>query len=118
VELPKDSPLGDLRLDEVLDEYDGPKLFTAKNASGAYYRALWVMDEAEAQSSWLYVPISKRKIETLKSGAIPIRSVYQNASDGWVFRLVVGDNGVVLSFTEITSQNIGLQAFVWVAVMG
>lgn len=105
--IPIDTQLGRLRIDRVLDEYDGPRLFVAKNSSGACFLALWVETVVEGEL-WIYAPISENRLRGLVSGAIPIRDIYTSASDGWIFRIILGDSGRIVKFSPVRLSELDL----------
>lgn len=82
--LPLNTLLGRLKIVEVLDWYDGPRLFIAENASGNRYIAFWA-DEQDDESLWLYSSVSESRIASLVSGKFDLRSTYTNPEDGVIF---------------------------------
>jgi hypothetical protein len=78
--------LGKLHILEVLDWYDGPRLFIAENASGNRYISFWA-DELDDGSLWLYVSVSESKIDTLLAAQIDLRQLYVEAEDGIIFKV-------------------------------
>ncbi len=86
--LPKNTPMGRLRLAEVLDSYDGPKLVIARSEIGTAYLGLWV-ETLEAGDVWLFVPMSEQRRVELLEGEISLRDAYFEAEDGFVFRVVM-----------------------------
>jgi hypothetical protein len=94
--LPLNTFLGKLRIVEVLDWYDGPRLFIAENASGSRYIAFWA-DEQGMESVWLYSSASENKIDSVISGRSDLRSIYTDPEDGVIFlvRLVDEEPAIV-----------------------
>ncbi|WP_017325924.1 DUF6575 domain-containing protein [Synechococcus sp. PCC 7336] len=82
--LPLDTSLGKLRIVEILDWYDGPRLFIAENATGNRYVAFWA-DEQEDETLWLYSSVSESRIAHLVSGKLDLRSIYTEPEDGVIF---------------------------------
>lgn len=82
--LPIGSPLGTLRIVDILDEYDGPRLFVAINAVDTYFLAFWA-DRTDNAEHWLYVPVSERRLNELYSGSIPIRQAYLKPEEPVVY---------------------------------
>lgn len=82
--LPLNTMLGQLRIIEVLDWYDGPRLFIAQSGSGNRYIAFWA-DEIEEESLWLYASVSEGRIDNIISGKLDLRSIYTNPEDGTIF---------------------------------
>jgi hypothetical protein len=82
--LPLSTMLGKLKIIEVLDWYDGPRLFIAENASSTRYIAFWA-DETEEEEIWIYSSVSEHRISGVISGKIDLRSIYTNPEDGVIF---------------------------------
>lgn len=81
---PDDTSLGRLRILEVWDEYDGPRLFVAVNASATLFVAFWA-DQTDDVDTWLYVAVSEARLERVQSGSITLRDAFTTAEDGNVF---------------------------------
>lgn len=95
--LPRDSLLGKLSINEVLDYYDGPKLFTAKNAVGFTYLAFWA-DQTDFGDIWLYAPVSNGRLQKLKSGDVSLREAFLHSEDDLVYKIFTpfsGEHSVV-----------------------
>jgi hypothetical protein len=73
--LPVGTPLGSLSLDEVFVSYDGPQLFSARNAAGQRYLAVAVDEEGDV-AVFLWVPVSAGRYMALRSGLTPLREVF------------------------------------------
>jgi hypothetical protein len=86
--LPSNTFLGRLRMVEVWDYYDGPRLFVAQNAASALFVALWA-DQTDDIDTWLYVPVSEARLELIHAGRISLRDAYLRAEDGQVFECTV-----------------------------
>ena len=82
--LPLNTMLGQLRIIEVLDWYDGPRLFIAQSGSGNRYIAFWA-DEIDEESLWLYASASEDRIENIMSGKLDLRRIYTEPEDGTIF---------------------------------
>ncbi|QLH67076.1 hypothetical protein HXV88_11740 [Aeromonas veronii] len=70
--LPNNTSLGNLVITEIYDYFDGPKLFCAKSKTGASYICYWC-DSGEGFDSWLYTPVSEKKLEDFRRGKISVR---------------------------------------------
>lgn len=86
--MPQGTELGRLRLLEVYDYFDGPRLFAARNLAGTTFLVLWA-DELEDRDVWFYVPLSAERLASLRDGALPIRDAYIGAEDGFVYSTTV-----------------------------
>lgn len=83
-----DTVLGPLRISEVFFEYDGPRLFVAKNRSGNLYLANCVdEDEDEGTETYLYVSVSSERMKLIRSGYLTLREAYSNAEDSFVYEI-------------------------------
>ena len=90
--LPIGTPLGRLHLLEVWDYYDIPRLFVAQSASRTNYVAFWTA-QTESVDEWLYAAVSDVRLEGIRSGQIPLRDVYTNPEDGFVFVVLTTRDG-------------------------
>jgi len=106
--LPINTQLGNLRIDRILEYYDGPRLFVAKNSLDEMFLALWVEDRDEGEL-WIYALISEDRLRDIESGSVSIRSAYTNADGGMVFRLIIDDDSKAVIFETMPSSNINLE---------
>lgn len=70
-----------LNLDEVLIEHDLPQLFSAFDAVGTHYLCLLVNVE-ESRLEYAGMPVSKRKIQQVKTGQLDLRNAFQHSEIG------------------------------------
>lgn len=75
--------LGQLRIVEVYDDYDGPKFFLAKNTFKQQFVCYWV-DERKGDSAlgWLYMQISDDKLRRLVNAEIDVRTAFMEPEQG------------------------------------
>ncbi|MCV7252796.1 hypothetical protein H7J86_11530 [Mycobacterium hackensackense] len=85
--LPRDTPLGELKLEETFVFYDGPRLFSCRSLTDQLYLVAWADDSDEADR-WLYMPISDARLKIIKSGGMSVRSGYLNA-EGIVYIVTI-----------------------------
>ncbi len=85
--LPVDTPLGQLQLLETYDYYDGPRLFSARNAVGTTFFVLWADVTAE-EDVWFYAPVSAERLSDLREGVLSIRDAFIRAEDHIVYRVL------------------------------
>ncbi|UYP17717.1 hypothetical protein OED52_13655 [Rhodococcus sp. Z13] len=78
--LPEGTILGQLRLGEVFEQYDGPRLFTCESKTGQLYLVTWA-DEGEDHDLWLYLPVSRERFAVIRSGGVSVRDALVNAED-------------------------------------
>jgi hypothetical protein len=89
--LPKSTSLGNLEIIEVYEYYDKPCLFSCRNAAGQIFLAVWV-DETPDADKWLYVAMSSRRFEYIRSGGIDLHDAFLTAEDGFVFEIIISHN--------------------------
>jgi DNA-binding protein HU-beta len=87
ISLPDSINLDELKLLEVYEEYDGPRLFSCMNADGQLFLSLWVDDESD-KDIWLYLPISKQRLKDIKSNKIDLREAFLNAEGGHEYLVI------------------------------
>lgn len=73
--LVNDAMLGDLKIDEVFVEFDGPRLFTCRSPVDRVYLVAWA-DHGPAEDKWLYLPISAGRLKMVRSGGMPLRAAF------------------------------------------
>lgn len=96
--VPVGTLLGNLRMTQILDWYDGPRTFVVENASGARFVAFWADDEGN-DSLWLYAPISDRHVVEASMGRIDLRDLFCRPDDGFVYLVrLFPDNQASLSY--------------------
>jgi hypothetical protein len=75
-----------LSIVEVFDSYDGPRLFSARDAAGTLYLVLWV-DDVDDEAIWLYLPLSASRMAQLQQGCLDLRSAFLTPEMSVVFRV-------------------------------
>ncbi len=65
-----------IRILEIIDYYDGPKIFTFLTQSNDYFLA-YFCDNSEECIWWLYVPINKYLLKKIKENKITIKSFFE-----------------------------------------
>jgi hypothetical protein len=89
---PTTEELGDLSLDEVLLEYDGPRLFSCSNrATRRNYLVLWIGEENGADA-WLLAPTSTQAIKKVRNGRLEVRQPFLASESGKVYKLSIKDD--------------------------
>jgi hypothetical protein len=86
--LPINTALGVLEIIEVYEYYDRPVLFACQNQVGNKYIATWV-DETDDAELWFYVPISQRRFEQIRSGAIDLHTAFAKAEGDSLFSVLI-----------------------------
>lgn len=90
--LPQSTILGRLKMIEVYEFYDIPRLFSCQNAAGQYYLVLSI-DEDDFSQVWLYVAMSHRRFQELRLSQLELRDAYQRAEDEIVLKVVTRKDG-------------------------
>lgn len=80
--LAKNTCLGELRIVEVYDDYDGPKFFLAKNKFRQQFLCYWVDERDDGNLGWLYMQISDEKLREVVNGLIDARTAFKQAEQG------------------------------------
>lgn len=91
-DLPRNTMLGDLSLVEVLEYYDFPRLFTCKSTTGQSYVAVSTFDN-DAETHWVYLPISSLRLGTVLSGGMPLRHAFQRPEGGFLAKVSIYAGG-------------------------
>lgn len=86
--LPQATPMGELRMIEVYVYYDGPRLFSCRNAAGTYFFGLFV-DEDAASETFLFAPASPERWASVRAGNLPLAAAFRQPEDNGVFRQVL-----------------------------
>ena len=90
---PAGTYLGVLSIDEVLFDYEGPRIFTARSTSNRLFYAYIVdEDEDEATETYVYLPLSDVRWAQIRSGRLGLRAAVERPEDGFVF-IVTADYG-------------------------
>ena len=86
--LPQNTDLGELDTIEIYSYYNGARLFACRNVALNIYFALWVDEEADFDL-WLYVPVSLKRFQEIRSGEIDLRNAFLKSEDGFVFEVKI-----------------------------
>ncbi|AFJ02587.1 hypothetical protein Q7C_1437 [Methylophaga frappieri] len=92
--LNKKSQLGDLSIIEVYEYFDMPTLYCAKDkVMGTYYIVFWCDKKSEPvhKEGWLYLPISKNKLNLLRAKRISFREAYEQPERGYYLAYIGKD---------------------------
>jgi len=103
--LPKSTSLGNLEIIEVYEYYDKPCLFSCRNAAGQIFLAVWV-DETPDADKWLYVAMSSRRFEYIRSGGIDLHDAFLTAEDGFVFEIIISHNDTPAEVRIISGERL------------
>lgn len=70
--------VGDLHIDEVLVDYDGPRVFVCTDDDGDLRLGLSVVDDGQ-QAQYCLVPVSAEDLARLRTGEISLRAPFEHA---------------------------------------
>ena len=84
--LPSELPFGRLEVDETWLEFDGPRLFIARNRTGQAF-LFNAIEEDESSIVYLAVPVSDQRRTMLRSGGVGLRAAFLRPEEGLVFRV-------------------------------
>lgn len=86
------SPLGELKVKEMLLYYDRPFIFYCEDDVGTCYIA-HLVDDDENGECWFLVPSSRLRVEHLRCGKITLRQSILNAEPGWIWQITTPYDG-------------------------
>ncbi len=112
--LPQLTNLGKLEIIEVYVYYDQPCLFSCKNLTGHIFLAVWI-DETEVEDIWLYVPISKQRFQSIRSGEIDLRDAFLKSEDSFVYKVIIPQENLPSLVETIQSDRLNED---WLPVAG
>ncbi|MUG72801.1 DUF6575 domain-containing protein [Paenibacillus validus] len=85
-------PIGDLKIIEVFEYIDGPKIFSCENSEGQIFVTNWI-DTSPQFDTWFYVPVSKKRLTEIRSGVVSLRDCILRAEQGLVYEVVTPVRG-------------------------
>lgn len=98
------SELGHLKVIEVFDYYDFPRLFSCSNRSGQKFLAISVDDE-NRKNIFLYSPVSDYRYKLLLLGKLNLREPFSSPEDGFVYKVTVSSEAAP-SVSRIPAGNV------------
>ena len=81
-------------IDEELLYYDGPRLILRRRLAGQLY-LVWWLDSDEEIDRWVYLPVSKSRLASVRSGEIPARESLENPEDPVVYVVDTDPSGEI-----------------------
>jgi len=104
--------LGSLKVVEVYEYYDGPRLFAAVNESGAIFLVLWIGSTGAADEYYVQ-PMPFQRFREMRDGEISLRDTFMRA-EGGLFILRIGREGDEaqakhISLSQVDEQLLPLQ---------
>src|SRR5690242_3713074 len=82
--IPEGTTLGELSIEDVFIEYDGPQLFSSRSEDGKLYMVNHI-ESLPDRDTWLFASTTEPNIKSLKAGEISYRDIFQQ---GETFSLV------------------------------
>ena len=80
--------LGELEIVEVYDYYNFPLLFSCKNDTGKKYIA-FIADELSGHEMWLYVEVSFKRLDMIKSGSVSLHDTFSKPEKGRLLKAMI-----------------------------
>jgi hypothetical protein len=91
---PKLSEIQKAEIVEVYIHYDRPLLFSCRDKVGQKYISVLVEEDDDENETWLYVPVSQRRFEMLRSGGIDLHTAFSASETGYAYVVKVPAEGV------------------------
>lgn len=82
------SVLGTLRMLNVYEYYERPRLFSVENEIGSHFVVYWI-EETEDHEGWLVIPISRQRLNRFENREIDIRNLLLKQEQKSFFKLDV-----------------------------
>ena len=77
-----------LQILEIYQNFDGPKLYSASGPVGDLWLVVWI-DSSDEEDVWLYIPVSKSRLNLIRGGALSLNTAFADAEGGQAYRVVV-----------------------------
>lgn len=85
------SLLGKLRIINIYEDYDGPRLFSAENEIGTTFFVYWT-DSTDSADEWYLIPVSKTKLAYFEKGQFDILNMLTKQEQATFFKAVIQFN--------------------------
>ncbi len=93
---------GPLRIWEVYEEYDFPRLFSARDRRGRTYLVVSA-HQAKDRLDWLIAELSHERLEAVRDGVAQVRDVFESPEDACLIHYLQYRNGTTQ--TELVSPS-------------
>ncbi len=90
--LPLNTALGELRVTEIYDYFDGPKLFCASNSLDSLFLVYWCDKKDDGAEGWLYLPITEVKLEALRQSQLSLRDAFLSPENNGLYHVYTAIN--------------------------
>ena len=87
------TPFGNLEIIDIYDYYDIPCLFLCRSEGDYLYLSLCIGQTSE-YGLWLYLPLSYERLQLLISREMTIRQAFIEVEQGFIYRLLLGNEDV------------------------
>jgi hypothetical protein len=91
---------GELSIQEVFLAYDGPRLFMAENAAEQKFLFNCLVSDENSLDTWLAVPISEKRLFSLKAKSLLLRDAFLKPELGRVFEVVTDRSGNLVRHSD------------------
>jgi hypothetical protein len=86
-------PIGDLKILEVFEYIDGPKVFSCENSEGQVFVTNWI-DTSPQSDTWFYVPVSKKRLAAIRTGKVSLRECILNVENDFLYEVITPAKGI------------------------
>ncbi|EFC0648292.1 hypothetical protein FA849_00980 [Escherichia coli] len=98
--------LGNLKILNVYIEYEGPRLFSLENETGASFISYWIGDE-ENHEKWFLIPCSKARVIAFEKKKIDLKKLLSQHEQDHFYRIEMPfDHKKECSFNPLPSKDI------------
>ena len=80
------NPLGKLKIKDVFEFYDFPRLFSAVDKIGSMFLGLSILEEDDTLE-WLYVNISRDRMNAILDNKITLYDAFKNPEKSFLYRV-------------------------------
>ncbi len=103
--LPVNSQLGQIKVVEIFDFYDIPRLFIGTNQIGQLF-IIYNLDDDRVKTEWYYLPVSEERICNLKTGSMDLRTALLSPELGFLYSISIGYIDGDSQIAVVTSESI------------
>ncbi|EPB7271976.1 MULTISPECIES: DUF6575 domain-containing protein [Klebsiella] len=98
--------LGNLNILNVYIEYEGPRLFSLENETGASFISYWIGDDSDYEK-WFLIPCSKARIIAFEKKQIDLKKLLSQQEQDYFYKIEMPfDGGKECSFNALQSKDI------------
>lgn len=96
-------PVGAVKIIDVFEYYDGPKVFACESITGQKYVVNWI-DTTPTSDTWFYVPVSQTRYLSLLNGQVSLRDCILRSENAIVLEVLTPKgqcNKVEINYREV-----------------